>query len=138
MHATKTIDFEPASIGAILPRDGYLAIVFPAQIMFGESKDDRPLTYPLMLCELQLLNGKANPELPEFPLVADNIRVAYKGGERRYFLPEEFQAEGPVHVYAEIGSTLVLLAEGNAVSFKVLSQVGVEPVTYEPRSGSDA
>ena len=102
--------------------------------MFGGSKEDRPSSFPLMLCELQLSSGMPSPALPEFPLAVDNIRVAYKGGERRCFLPEDFREEGPVRVYAEIGITLLLLAEGSAVSLKVISQVGTAPVTYEPSS----
>jgi len=122
------IDFEPSFITKVVVRSSHVAIVFPKQVMYGTPPEDEPPSCPFVHCELLIQGGKVSAELLELPISADNIHVDYKDGSRACFLPIGFSAEGPVRVYAEIDSNLVLLADGGSIALVVISGPDTVPV----------
>ena len=126
------IDLEPATISEIVKRGEHVVIVLPGQVAYGEEKEERPTSLPLMHCELLLRDGIMGSELPSFPFAAETISLEYEGGSRRLFVPLGFRANGPARVYAELESDYVLLAEGSSIELHIVRESGRIEVTYGP------
>ena len=125
---TDTIDFEPATVAAVVSRDEYIAVELPAQPCYSQAVYDDPSSAPYYSCEMQVLDGNIELLKVVLSFETESWEVKFNGGTRACFLPHNFSAEGPIVLsfYENDSENPAIVISGKQFSLKVLEDSEVK------------
>jgi len=122
----RTIDLSPATLAKIERRGDDVALHFPSQPSYTDAHGNAPRVVPFFRCEL-LVEGALIESIPDkFPLESEDWSLTFRGGSRACFLPDPFEADGPVKISFGPHDSARVVISGKRVRFSTHEQVGTE------------
>lgn len=128
------VDLDPAVVGSIEKRDGYVALIFSRQPAWSRAFGENPRLVPLYDCEIRLWGGEVQSMEADLPYETTEWKIEFSGGSRSCFLPVEFKAAGPVRLRVGAADAPRIIITGTGVSLHLGEPVGM----FEQRESGES
>jgi len=118
------IDLDPAVVRVVSKENGHVTITFNRQPCYSRGVGENPRLVPLFNCKVYILNGRIELMNVQLPLETSDWEVFFSGGSRRFFLPTDFDALGPVRFVLGPKQSPRIVVAGDRVTMELGEQVG--------------
>jgi hypothetical protein len=125
------VDLDPAVVGSIEMREGYVAIIFSQQPAWSRAVGENPRLVPLYDCEIRVWGANVQLMEADLPYETTEWDVKYNGGSRSCFLPTEFKEAGPVRLRVGPADAPRIIITGTGVSLHMGEPVGTFEQTLD-------